>query len=95
MPLILVLSENRPLIVWGIVPGHPFRKARLILGIGGGQRRDEGDVDIGSRHLRPVQHGHRPIKRIIAENPGRLEAVIIHYPTLTFSIEVADKDVSP
>ena len=51
-------------------------------------------MDIGGCDRRPVQNGHSPIMRIIAKNLGRVEAIVVNNPSLSLSVEIADKDVS-
>jgi hypothetical protein len=87
------LSGNGLFVVWGIVPSHPLGKARLILGLGCRQGRNEQDVNIGRLHLPPVENRDGPIQWLVAGNPGRLEAVIVDDPPLSLSVQVSDKDV--
>jgi hypothetical protein len=92
--LLLALSHDRVLIIRGSVPGQPLSKARFILGLGCRQLRDEQYMEIGCCHLWSVQDGQGPIKWFVAERPGWSEAVIVNDPSLSLSIQVADKDVS-
>src|SRR6202011_304048 len=94
LELLLLPSGNRLLIIPGIVPGQPLGKACFIHRLGCRQLRDEQYMDIGCLHLRAVQDGQGPIKWVIAENLCRSEAVIVDNPSLSSSVQVADKDVS-
>src|SRR5580704_1917369 len=51
-------------------------------------------MKIGCRHLWSVQDGQGPIKWFIAKSPSRSEPVIVNNPSLSLSVQVADKDVS-
>src|ERR1700688_1586381 len=51
-------------------------------------------MNIGCGHFWPVQDGHGPIEWVVGKNLGWSETVIVNYPSLSLSVQIADEDVS-